>query len=249
MRRSEGAAHRWAQSARGSVLGRAGLRCGRTGRRSARVGLARGEMSEDRLDEFGRLDARDDAQRAATHITALDVDMEDSLEPLHPAHRRGTRCMRLAGGLVDRIGDDAEAVLEVRGEHAVVSGEMGAGAWHEGGEAGDEFDGVEHDMRGAVAEGVLESIHDLPAVTRATAHRLPAAPSSLPARPNPLTSTAKSPLPVRQRTRQRPRQYSNNNADRWVILPILLDDIGRAGAAHASREPTATASRQLSRSD
>jgi len=164
VRRSEGAAHRWAQSARGSVLGRAGLRCGRTGRRSARVGLARGEMSEDRLDEFGRLDARDDAQRAATHITALDVDMEDSLEPLHPAHRRGTRCMRLAGGLVDRIGDDAEAVLEVRGEHAVVSGEMGAGAWHEGGEAGDEFDGVEHDMRGAVAEGVLESIHDLRAV-------------------------------------------------------------------------------------
>ena len=97
--------------------------------------------------------------------------------------------MRLAGGLVDRVGDDAVAVLEVRGEHAVVSGEMGAGAWNEGGEAGDakstglpictaggcpegvrhtdvphEFDGVEHDMSGAVTEGVLESIHDLPAV-------------------------------------------------------------------------------------
>ena len=41
---------------------------------------------------------------------------------------------------------------------------MGAGAWNEGGEAGDEVDGVEHDMRGAVTEGVLESIHDLPAV-------------------------------------------------------------------------------------
>ena len=27
-----------------------------------------------------------------------------------------------------------------------------------------EVDGVEHDMRGAVTEGVLESIHDLPAV-------------------------------------------------------------------------------------
>ena len=97
--------------------------------------------------------------------------------------------MRLAGGLVDRVGADAVAVLEVRGEHAVVSGEMGAGAWNEGGEAGDaksaglpictaggcpegvrhtdvphEFDGVEHDMSGAVTEGVLESIHDLPAV-------------------------------------------------------------------------------------
>ena len=66
---------------------------------------------------------------------------------------------------------------------------MGAGAWHEGGEAGDaksagfpictaggcpegvrhtdvphEFDGVEHDMSGAVTEGVLESIYGLPAV-------------------------------------------------------------------------------------
>ena len=98
-----------------------------------------------------------------------------------------------------RVGDDAVAVLAVRGEHAVGSGEMGAGAWHRassrserhfrGGEAGDaqsaglpictaggcpeggrhtdvphEFDGVEHDMGGAVPEGVLESIHDLRAV-------------------------------------------------------------------------------------
>ena len=37
----------------------------------------------------------------------------------------------------------------------MVSGEMGAGAWHEGREAGDEVDGVEHDMSGAVMEGVL----------------------------------------------------------------------------------------------
>ena len=93
--------------------------------------------------------------------------------------------MRPAGGLMGRFGDDAVAVLEVRGEHAVVSGEMGAGAGHRasslrerhfrGGEACDaksaglpictargcpegvrhtdvahEFDGVEHDMSGAV---------------------------------------------------------------------------------------------------
>ena len=32
-----------------------------------------------------------------------------------------------------RVGDDAVAVLEVRGEHAVVSGEMGAGTRDEGG--------------------------------------------------------------------------------------------------------------------
>ena len=45
--------------------------------------------------------------------------------------------MRLAGGLMGRVGDETAAVLEVRGEHAVVSGEMGAGTRHEGGEAGD----------------------------------------------------------------------------------------------------------------
>ena len=72
--------------------------------------------------------------------------------------------MRLAGGSMGRVGDDVVAVLEVRSEHAVVSGEIGAGTWHEGGEAGDEVDGVEYDMSGSVTEGVLESIHDLPAV-------------------------------------------------------------------------------------
>ena len=63
-----------------------------------------------------------------------------------------------------RVGDDTAAVFEVRGEHAVVSGEMGAGAWYEGGEAGDEVHRVEHDMSRPVTEGMLESIHDLPAV-------------------------------------------------------------------------------------
>ena len=89
--------------------------------------------------------------------------------------------MRLAGGSMGRVGDDVVAVLEVRSEHAVVSGEMGAGTWHEGGEAGDaksaglpictaggcpegvrhtdvahEVHRVEHDMSGRVMEGVLE---------------------------------------------------------------------------------------------
>ena len=107
--------------------------------------------------------------------------------------------MGFAGGWMSTVGDDAVAVYEVRGEHAVVSGEMGAGARHRasslrerhfrGGEAGDvksaglpictargcpegvrhtdvphEFHRVEHDMSRPVVEGVLEWIHDLPAV-------------------------------------------------------------------------------------
>ena len=82
--------------------------------------------------------------------------------------------MGFAGGLMSMVGDDVVAVYEVRGEHAVVSGEMGAGARHRasslrerhfrGGEAGDKVHRVEHDMSRPVVEGVLESIHDLPAV-------------------------------------------------------------------------------------
>ena len=67
------------------------------------AGLARGEMGEDGLDEFGRFDARDDTQLTATHATVFDVDVEDALEPLHPAHGRGARRGRLAGGWVDNF--------------------------------------------------------------------------------------------------------------------------------------------------
>ena len=100
------------------------------------VGLARGEMGEDAFDDLGSVDARDDAQRPATHPTVRDVDVEDALEPLHPAHGERTSGKGLAGGWTRRVGDDEVAVFEVRGEHAVVSGEMGAGAWYEGSEQG-----------------------------------------------------------------------------------------------------------------
>ena len=83
-----------------SVMGRRGLRFRRMERRCAGVvnaaGVAGGEMGEDSLDDVGGLDARDDAQCAATHATVFDVDVEDSLEPLHRAHGRWTRRMRLA---------------------------------------------------------------------------------------------------------------------------------------------------------
>ena len=50
------------------------------------VGLAGGEVVEGPVDEVGGVDARDDAQRPAPQGAVLDVDVEDSLEPLHPAH-------------------------------------------------------------------------------------------------------------------------------------------------------------------
>ena len=157
-RRNGAVVHPRAQS--GQRRGRGGREFGsaRTQRRCAGVvaagGVARGEMGEDSLDDLGSLDARDDPQRAAAHPTVFDVDAEDALEALHPAHGRTTRRMGLAGDWMGGVGDDTATVFAVRGEHAVVSGEMGAGAWHEGGEAGDEVDGVEYDMSGPVTERV-----------------------------------------------------------------------------------------------
>ena len=61
-----------------------------------------------------------------THARVLDVDVKDSVEPLHPAHGGRRRRKGLAGGWMSTVGDDGVAMLEVRGERAVVSGEMGA---------------------------------------------------------------------------------------------------------------------------
>ena len=59
------------------------------------------------------------------------------------------------------VGDDVVAVPEVRGEHAVVSGEVGAWAWDQRGKPGNEVEGVKDDVSGPVTEGVLESVDDL----------------------------------------------------------------------------------------
>ena len=69
--------------------------------------------------------------------------------------------MRVACALMSGVGDDVVAVPEVRGEHAVVSGEVGAGSWDQRGKAGDEVEGVEDNVSGPVVEGVFESVDDL----------------------------------------------------------------------------------------
>jgi hypothetical protein len=57
------------------------------------------------------------SQLATTIWTGLDVDGEDALEPLHPAHRG----QRLVGvdGAVGSARHDALAMLEIRGEYPV----------------------------------------------------------------------------------------------------------------------------------
>ena len=66
--------------------------------------------------------------------------------------------MRVACALMSGVGDDVVAVPDVRGEHAVVSGEVGAGSWDQRGEAGDEVEGVEDNVSGPVVEAPVYPI-------------------------------------------------------------------------------------------
>ena len=74
-------------------MGGAGLRGAHTERGCAGVadgaGLAGGEMSEDPLDDLGSVDARDAAQRAATHTPQCSMSMWKT---------RLRRCIQLMGG-------------------------------------------------------------------------------------------------------------------------------------------------------
>ena len=64
----------------------------------------------------------------------------------------GEEAHGVRGHSMSPVGDDVVAVFDVRGEHAVVSGEVSAGARHEGGEAGDKVHRVEHEPGGEEAE-------------------------------------------------------------------------------------------------
>ena len=67
-------------------------------------------------------------------------------------------------GQPNRIWEDGVAVLEVQGQDGVVSGEVGAWSWGEGGEPGEAVEGVEDDVSRPVVEWGFESVDDLPAV-------------------------------------------------------------------------------------
>jgi len=127
-------------------------------------------VSEYLLDNHGIFNAGDHFDAAATLSAGLDIDVEDALEALHPepapdlirGHGRPTFGRRLVLRLIRRFGLVAltpfggrhqRTVLAVRSEYTVKAGEGEVDAWlgHQGGEPGDEVQGLENDMRGAVA--------------------------------------------------------------------------------------------------
>ena len=87
------------------------------------------------------------------------------------ANTRFSRCIHVMGasgwpGFAcsgSRLGTMRCRCFAVRGEHAVAAGEVESGSRRQRGEAGDKVEWIEHDMRRAVAKGLLEPNDDLPA--------------------------------------------------------------------------------------
>lgn len=61
-----------------------------------------------------------------------------------------------------RARHDQVSQLAVRGEHAVVAGQVSARPRHERGQACHEVLGAEHDVCGAIVEGMFELVNHVP---------------------------------------------------------------------------------------
>ena len=100
------------------------------------------QVAEYSLDDHGIFDAGDHLGSAAALTAGLDVDVEHPLEALCPRH--GGMTFGGCGPRTRRLGIVAPtppgrrhlgAVGAVRGEHAVVAGEINSGPRYQGGQA------------------------------------------------------------------------------------------------------------------
>ena len=118
-------------------MGGTGLRGAHTERRCAgvvdAVGLAGGEMSEAPLDDLASSLRERHFRGASMQAMTRNVAPHTAQCSMSMWKTRSRRCIQLmggrrrvgfAGGWMSPVGDDVVAVIEVRGEHAVVSGEM-----------------------------------------------------------------------------------------------------------------------------
>jgi hypothetical protein len=144
------------------------------------------QVGEYLFDDHWVFDAGDDFHRPAAVVTGFDVDVEDMLQALRPAHgrvSRGGRPVRFLGCLgncslrgssscIHAVVVRAPAALArcylrtqvaVRCKHAVITREVHARRGHQGGQAGDEVQGLEEDVGGAVAVRGLELVSDVSA--------------------------------------------------------------------------------------
>jgi hypothetical protein len=132
------------------------------------------QVVEDLLDDGRVFDAGDDLYRSAALATSFDVEVEYALQALCPRHRsvalgRGVvgdvwrlalaaRFDMLTAGLAAFCRGDLRAVFTVEGKNTVKSDEVHSGLGHQGGQPGDEIQGLKEDTRGAVAVRGLELV-------------------------------------------------------------------------------------------
>ena len=124
-------------------------------------------MCEDLRNHHRILDAGNDPNGAATGLTGLDIDVEHALEAPCPGHggvRLGWRLLlcgiRCAGVVAfTALGRRHERPMSaVGGEHTVEARQVHARFEYQGGQTGDEVQGLEDDVRGAVTVGRLELV-------------------------------------------------------------------------------------------
>lgn len=119
---------------------------------------------EDPGDHLGVFDAGNHPELAAAHRARLDVDGEYAFQSLRPGHGSEGFVRLLLVGFA--FWYDGLAVLAVRGEYAVETGEVEPWTRNQGREARDEVHWIEDDMGGAVPERLFESVDHLSPVVQ-----------------------------------------------------------------------------------
>ncbi len=118
------------------------------------------EVPEDLINYHWIFDAGDDLDVAAAVLAGLDVDVENALEPLRPAHGGPAFDRCWAVRRICRTGLVALTALgrrhlrtmrTVGGEHAMKSCQVDSRLRHQRDESGDEVHRLEDDVRGAIA--------------------------------------------------------------------------------------------------
>src|SRR5690606_39890629 len=121
------------------------------------------QVIKDLLDHYRVFNAGDDFHGAAAAAAGLDVDIENTLEPLRPCHRRSPLCWccrfishpdLVAPAPFCRR--DQRPVPTVGCEHPAEAGWVDSGRRYQGGQPGNEIQSFENDVRGAVPVRRLE---------------------------------------------------------------------------------------------
>ena len=110
---------------------------------------------EDLGDDVGIFDTGNHSELAAAFRASLYIDGEYPFQSLHPGHGGERFIWFLLSGFA--FWHDGLPMLAVRGEHTVEAGEVEPWARDQCCQAGDEVERIEHDMRRAVTEWLLET--------------------------------------------------------------------------------------------